>query len=241
MKSITVTMPARNEADNIEPMVEKTIQILSRVTNDFEVIVVDDGSYDGTIDIVRSLEEKYPQIHLIKRLVCKGYGAAVLSGLTSATKELIFLTDSDRQFDLAEITKLLNFIDEADLVIGYRAPRRDSFFRSFLSVGWNLLVTILFGYTARDTDCAFKLMRRTVIQHLKDQIKSQGAAFSDEFLVRAKRSGLRIREVPIHGHRPRTAGKASGAKPIVLLHAFKELLCFRIRLWLENRTPESAL
>jgi glycosyltransferase involved in cell wall biosynthesis len=231
MKSITVSMPAYNEAENIEAMVQDVIQVMDTLAEDYEVIVVDDGSRDGTGEVVKSLEGRYPQVRLVQHEVNQGYGAAVFSGLVNASKELVFFTDSDRQFDLREIEKLLALIDQADLVVGYRAPRRDPFMRKLNGWGWSGLVTVLFGYTARDIDCAFKLMHRAVVERLKDEVQSRGATFSAEFLVRAKRAGFRIREVPIHGHRPRVAGSQTGARLDVILRAFRELLRFRVALW----------
>lgn len=235
MKSISVAMPAYNEAENIEGMVEDVIQVMNSLVDDYEVIVVDDGSRDATSQVVKSLEERYPQVRLVQHEVNQGYGAAVFSGLTSAVKEFVFFTDSDRQFDLREIEKLLDRIDQADLVVGYRAPRRDPFMRKLNGWGWSGLVTLLFGYTARDIDCAFKLMRREVITRLKDKVMSRGATFSAEFLVRAKRAGYRIVEVPLRGHRPRVAGSQTGARLDVILRAFKELVQVRIALWRERK------
>jgi glycosyltransferase involved in cell wall biosynthesis len=232
---MTVAMPAYNEAENIEAMIEDVIQVITPLTNDYEVIVVDDGSSDGTAQTVRALEQRYPQVRLVQHPVNQGYGAAVFSGLTSASKDVVFFTDSDRQFDLREIEKLLDRIDGADLVVGYRAPRRDPFMRKLNGWGWSALVTLLFGYTARDIDCAFKLMRREVIERISDQVTSRGATFSAEFLVRAKRAGFRIQEVPLHGHRPRMAGSQTGARPDVIIRAFKELVRFRIALWREGK------
>jgi glycosyltransferase involved in cell wall biosynthesis len=227
-------MPAYNEAENIEAMIEDVIQVMNPLADDYEVIVVDDGSGDGTAQVVTSLEQRYPQVRLVQHQVNQGYGAAVFSGLTSASKELVFFTDSDRQFDLREIEKLLDLIHKADVVVGYRTPRRDPFMRKLNGWGWSALVTLLFGYTARDIDCAFKLMRREVIEQIKDKVASRGATFSAEFLVRAKRAGFRIQEVPIHGHRPRVAGSQTGARPDVIIRAFKELIRFRIALWQEG-------
>ena len=236
MRSLTIALPAYNEAENIEAMVRDAVQAADTMVDDYEIIVVDDGSADETATVVRSLEPELPQLRLVEHEVNQGYGAAVFNGLTSARKALVFFTDSDRQFDLGEIAKLLALIDEADLVVGYRAPRRDPFMRKLNGWGWSTLVTILFGYAARDIDCAFKLMRREVVARLRDEIGSRGATFSAEFLVRAKRAGFRIREVPIHGHQPRVAGSPTGARPDVVLRAFKELLRFRIALWRESRT-----
>jgi len=235
VQSITVAMPAYNEAENIEAMVADVIEVMDTLTDDYEVIVVDDGSSDGTGQVVESLERRYPQVRLVSHEVNQGYGAAVFSGLINARKELVFFTDSDRQFDLREIEKLLAHIDKADLVVGFRTPRRDPFMRRLNGWGWSALVTLLFGYTARDIDCAFKLMRREVIERVKDKVESRGATFSAEFLVRAKQAGFRIREVAIHGHRPRVAGSPTGARPDVIIRAFKELIRFRIALWREGK------
>jgi len=236
VKSITVAMPAYNEAENIQDMVKDVIQVMDTLVDDYEVVVVDDGSRDATAEVVKSLEERYPQVRLVQHGENKGYGAAVFNGLTSATKELVFFTDADRQFDLQEIEKLLELIDKADLVVGYRSPRRDPFMRKLNGWGWSMLVTLLFGYTARDIDCAFKLMHRKVIERIKEQVSSRGATFSAEFLVRAKRAGFRILEVPILGHRPRMAGSQTGARSDVIIRAFKELLHFRIALWQGKKT-----
>ncbi len=226
MKSISVAMPAHNEEANIAGMLDDVMSVMSELTTDYEIIVVDDGSRDGTAQVVQALAARYPQVCLVRHEKNQGYGAAVFTGLTSATRDWVFFTDSDRQFDLREISKLLDVADSADLVIGYRAPRRDPLMRKVNAWGWNTLVTLLFGYTARDIDCAFKLMRRSVIDDLKDKVRSRGAAFSAEFLVRARRAGYRVAEVSLAGHRPRMAGSPTGAKPAVIVRAFRELFRF---------------
>jgi glycosyltransferase involved in cell wall biosynthesis len=236
MNSVSITMPAYNEEDNIRAMVEDVMAAMSTIGLEYEVIVVDDGSRDKTAQVVTAMEAQFPQVRLVQHEKNQGYGAAVFTGLTSASKELVFFTDADRQFDLAEIQKLLDEIGPADLVVGYRAPRRDPFMRKLNGWGWSWLVTVLFGYTARDIDCAFKLMKRSVIDRLKSEVRSRGATFSAEFLVRARRAGFTITEVPIHGHRPRVAGNPTGAKPAVILRAFKELIQFRLALWQDGKS-----
>ncbi|GJM42757.1 MAG: hypothetical protein DHS20C20_30390 [Ardenticatenaceae bacterium] len=228
-------MPAFNEAENIPNMVADVLRVVPQLADDFEIIVVDDGSRDDTAVVTQQLAAQHPQLRLVQHEMNRGYGTAVLTGLTHATKELVFFTDADRQFDLAEIEKLLEHIETADLVVGYRAPRRDPFMRRLNGKGWSWLVTLLFGYTARDIDCAFKLMRRTVVERLQDEIGSGGATFSAEFLVRAKKAGFKIVEVPIRGHRPRVAGSPTGANLRVITRAFKELVQFRLGLWQEAK------
>ncbi len=226
-------MPAFNEAENIPGMVADVLCVLQRLADDFEVIVVDDGSQDDTAVVTQALAAQYPEVRLVRHEENMGYGTAVLTGLSHASKDLVFFTDADRQFDLSELEKLLVHIETADLVVGYRQPRRDPFMRRMNGKGWSWLVTLLFGYTARDIDCAFKLMRRSVVERLEKQITSGGATFSAEFLVRAKQAGFKIKEVPLNGHRPRVAGSPTGANPRVIARAFKELVQFRLELWRE--------
>jgi glycosyltransferase involved in cell wall biosynthesis len=234
LPSVSAVMPAYNEEDNVGPMIEAMVATIAALTDDYEILVVDDGSRDGTAQKVKEFAQKYLQVRLVQHKVNQGYGAAVFTGFTSSTKDLIFFTDSDRQFDLGEIHKLFTLLEEADLVVGYRAPRRDPFMRKLNGWGWSALVTILFGYTARDIDCAFKLFRREIIDKIGDQIASRGATFSAEFLVRANRAGYTIREVPLAGHRPRVAGSQTGARLDVILRAFRELVRFRRQLWAER-------
>ncbi len=234
MHSISGVMPAYNEEANIGPMIEDMVRVLSSITDDYEVIVVDDGSRDATSERVLEMAARYPNVRLIRHEVNKGYGAAVYSGITSATKELIFYTDSDRQFKLDELHKLLPLIEEADLVAGYRPNRQDPWYRVLFGWGWSFLVTLLFGYTVRDVDCAFKLFKREVIETVGPHIRSFGATFSAEFLVRAKRAGFRFREVPVT-HLPRPVGHQTGARLDVITRAFKELFLLRWRLWREGR------
>lgn len=142
------------------------------------------------------------------------------------------MTDSDRQFDLKDLYRLMPLIASADIVAGYRAPRRDPPMRVLNGIGWSTLVTLLFGYTARDIDCAFKLFKREILDHIR--LQSRGATFSAEFLVRAKRAGYRIVEIGVT-HRPRQAGSQTGARLDVIIRAFRELFRLRWRMWFEER------
>jgi glycosyltransferase involved in cell wall biosynthesis len=226
-------MPAYNEEANIEPQVHEVVNMLRGVTDDFEVIVVNDGSRDRTGEIVAHLSKTTPQVRLVQHERNQGYGAALYTGFINAKNDLIFLTDSDRQFDMSDFQRLLPLIQQADIVAGYRAPRRDPFMRVLNGKGWSALVTLWFGYTARDIDCAFKLFKRDVIESIKQRIESRGATFSAEFLIRARRKGYRIVEAPV-SHHPRRAGSPTGARPDVIVRAFRELFKLRWKLWFEG-------
>jgi glycosyltransferase involved in cell wall biosynthesis len=233
MPSISLVMPAYNEADNIEPMVAEATPALEANADSYEIIVVDDGSADETAAVTRRVMETHPHVRLVEHPVNKGFGAAVFSGFTSAEKDWIFYTDADRQFVLSELERFVPYMDEADLIAGYRAPRRDPFLRVFYGKGWSALCTLVFGYTVRDVDCGFKLFRREIIESLAPQIASRGATFSIEWLVRAKRAGYRFVELPVT-HRPRVAGSQTGANIDVIVRAFRELMRFRLQLWREG-------
>ncbi|MFN2225638.1 MAG: glycosyltransferase family 2 protein [Anaerolineae bacterium] len=233
MASISLVLPAYNEAENIEPMVAEAVPALEANAGDYEIIVVDDGSADDTAAVTRRVMEANPHVRLVQHEVNQGFGAAVFSGFVSAEKEWIFYTDADRQFVLAELERFVPFMDEADLIAGYRAPRRDPFLRVFYGKGWSALCTLVFGYTVRDVDCGFKLFRREIIQELAPQIASRGATFSIEWLARAKRAGYRFVELPVT-HRPRVAGSQTGANIDVIVRAFRELARVRLQLWREG-------
>lgn len=228
LKSLSVVLPAYNEADNIGPMLEETIQTVSALADAYEVIVVNDGSSDATAQIVQSFSQRHPQIRLVQHESNQGHGAAMFDGLIRARHDWIFLLDSDRQFDPREVSKLIAFSDAADLIVGYRAPRRDPLARKLSSTGWRMLVTLLFGYTARDMNCAFKLIRRSVVERLKRDARSRGAAFNAVLFVRARKANYTVQEVPLTRHRPRLAGCPTGNRPDVILRALKELVLFRL-------------
>jgi glycosyltransferase involved in cell wall biosynthesis len=231
MDMLSVVLPAYNEEANVAATVAEAVAVLRRLGLDYEVIVVDDGSRDATAAIVQRLAAEDPRIRLVQHERNQGYGAALASGFAAARGELIFLTDADKQFDLAEIELLLPHIRHADLVIGHRAPRRDPFVRRLFGWGWNMLVNLVFGYTARDVDCAFKLFRRRVLDDVK--VASRGAMFSAELLIRARQAGYVVHEVAV-SHRPRRAGRPTGAKPAVIARAFRDLVRFRWQLLRES-------
>src|ERR1700681_879824 len=221
--STSVVLPAYNEEAIIERTVRHVAHVLQGQASDFEIIVSNDGSRDNTAGVLADLQAREPDLHL--RVVThernRGYGAALASGFDAARKDLVFLTDGDKQFDVAELKEFLPAMDgQTDLVIGWRRNRADPPLRKANALGWKLLVNLLFGYTARDVDCAFKLFRRRVWETMT--VHARGATFSAEFLIKARRLGFHVKELPV-GHFPRTAGSPTGARPDVILRAFAEL------------------
>ncbi|MGE3273067.1 MAG: glycosyltransferase family 2 protein [Chloroflexota bacterium] len=225
--SISAVLPAYNEEQVIAHSVAAMVKTLEALDADYEIIVVNDGSRDRTGEILAQLGQENPRVRMVAHERNQGYGAALWTGFTSARKDLVFLTDGDKQFDVDELRLLLPMMDGADMAIGYRQKRADPPMRLLNAWGWKLLVNGLFGYTARDIDCAFKLFRRSILDRV--DVHARGATFSAEFLIKARRLGYVIRERAV-SHYPRPAGVATGAKPAVIIRAFRELLRLRLNL-----------
>ena len=230
---ISVVLPAYNEADNLPVVVPLCLSILRERFSRFELVVVNDGSRDATAQVLDTLRESAPELRVVTHEINRGYGAALRSGFSAATGDLLFFMDSDGQFDLREIDRLLPLMRDADAVLGYRARRSDPPLRLLNALAWNRLVRLCFGLRVRDIDGAFKLFRRSVVQSLP--LTSGGAMINTELLVRLWRSGARLREVPV-SHFPRIHGNPTGARLSVILRAFGELFAFRRQLLAEETT-----
>jgi glycosyltransferase involved in cell wall biosynthesis len=229
--SITVFFPCFNEQANVRRMTEQATTVLEKLQADYEIIVVDDGSADDTGRIADEIAASRRTVRVVHHPQNRGYGAALQSGIRAATKELVFYTDGDGQFDLEELPSLLPLIERYDIVSCYRMNRRDNLVRKFNGWAWTRLVRLVFSLKVRDVDCGFKLYRRAVFDAIT--LESTGALISTEILARAARKGFTITEKGVH-HYPRTAGKPTGANPAVILRAFRELFQLRRRILAEE-------
>jgi len=219
-QSLTVFFPCYNEESSLERVVKKATDFLNATIPDFEIIIVDDGSVDLTGWIADSLARKNSWIKVIHHAKNKGYGAALQSGFRNATKDLVFYTDGDGQFDITELNKLMDLIEKHEIVTGYRLKRRDPLIRKVNAALWNILVTVVFGLRLHDINCAFKLFKREIFDGI--ELKSNGAFINAEIFARAKNKGFSIAEVGVN-HYPRISGKQTGANLKVILRAFKDL------------------
>ncbi|MCE5299747.1 MAG: glycosyltransferase family 2 protein [Spirochaetia bacterium] len=222
--------PAYNEEQNIVPLAEKTSGVLASICEDYEVIIVNDGSKDRTAEVSAELAKRDSHVRVINHEKNKGYGGAVKTGLNSAKFEWVFFTDGDGQFDVEEIRELVKLSDKNDFIVGYRIKRADPFNRKLNAFMWGTMVKLLFRFWVKDVDCAFKLMKKEIIE--RAQVESEGALISTELLAKATRMGYKIAEVGVH-HYPRRAGTQTGAKLKVILKAFVELfkLYGKIQKW----------
>jgi len=227
MVSISVFFPCYNEQENVGRTVEKALEVMQKLNADFEAIIVDDGSSDGTGQIADEIAGRDGRVKVVHHEGNLGYGAALQSGFKAATKELVFYTDGDGQFDINEMPPLLALMERYDIVSCYRLNRQDSFIRKINGWCWTILVCLMFGLKLRDIDCAFKLYKREIFD--KIELSSTGALIDAEILARAARKGYRITQKGVH-HYPRTSGEQSGASLRVILRAFKELFKLQRRI-----------
>ena len=225
--SISVFFPCYNEQDNIRRVTKGALKVLDALPTDYEIIIVDDGSRDRTGAIADELATGNPRIKAVHHPTNLGYGAALQSGFRASTKDLVFFTDGDGQFDLADLPPFLDLIRQCDIACGFRRNRRDPFWRKINGWCWTKLVCLLFGLKVRDIDCAFKLFRRQVLQGM--ELLSTGALISTEVLARAARQGCRIAEQGV-SHYPRIAGRQTGASWRVVFRAFEEMFRLRRRI-----------
>jgi glycosyltransferase involved in cell wall biosynthesis len=236
--ALSYFFPAHNEAANLRGLVAEALAVLPLLANEFEILIVDDGSRDLTPAIADELAATHPEVRAIHHPTNLGYGAALRSGFAASRHELLAFTDGDRQFHVADLARLVDRLaapDAPDVVVGFRIHRADPAIRTAYARAYRLANRIFFGLRTRDVDCACKLFRRAALRDIA--VESGGAFFSAELLIKLQASGRRIAEVGVP-HYPRTAGSATGARPSVVFRAVRDFWSLRLRLW---ASPSKAL
>jgi glycosyltransferase involved in cell wall biosynthesis len=220
LPGLTVVLPCFNEAANIAQAIHEARRAAVWNADEYQIVVVDDGSTDGTAQIAADVAHEVSYVRIVEHGENRGYGAALASGVRAARMPWVLLTDADLQFDLDQVERFVPLASDADLVVGWRIDRQDPLHRRLNAAAWNQLVRRTFGVQVRDIDCAFKLVRREFVDGMP--LTSSGAMISTELLARAAANGARVRELGVD-HRPRVAGESSGANPRVVMRAFREL------------------
>ena len=224
--------PAHNEEANLAGLVEEALATLPRLADEFEVLIVNDGSRDATGRIADDLTAAHPGIvRAVHHPTNLGYGAALRSGFRAARLEHVAFTDGDRQFHVEDLGRLIERMaaaDRPDVVVGFRIKRADPLVRTLYAGAYRLANRIFFGLRVRDVDCACKLFRRSTLEGIG--VESGGAFFSAELMIKLHAAGRTIVEVGVP-HYPRTAGSPTGAKPSVILRAVRDFWFLRLRMW----------
>lgn len=227
---LSVFFPAYNEEANLENTVSKAVAVLDKIADKWEIIIVNDGSKDKTLEVAQKLAKKEARIRVINHQVNKGYGASLKSGFYNSKYDWIAFTDSDGQFDFSEIGNLIEKqrLTNPGLVIGYYLDRKVSNWVKFTSRVWEITVSVLFGLKVKDIDCGFKLIARKVFTKIPKLEAERGAFISSELLIKAKKAGFKIAEVGVH-HYPRQAGSPTGRRLNVIIKSFLDLF----KLWIQ--------
>ena len=222
LESVSAFFPAYNDAATISSMVIATLLTLPKVTDDYEVIVVNDGSPDHTGEMLKELARVYPQVRVISHEKNRGYGGALRSGFAAATKTWIFYTDGDAQYDPRELTRLAGAVTEdCDVVNGFKIVRSDPMHRILIGRLYHTIVRLLFGFRLRDVDCDFRLMRRAVFD--KITLSSTSGTICLEMVKKLQDQGFRFEEVPVH-HYHRAHGKSQFFNFPRLIKTAKQLM-----------------
>lgn len=229
LASLSVFFPAYNDAPSLPELIGRCFAVLPQHFDDFEVIVVNDGSQDDTASVLSALAREYgPQMRVITHPENRGYGGALKTGFESATKEYVFYTDGDGQYDVRELPKLWALMKPGvGLVNGYKLERNDPWHRIFIGKTYNNFARLLFGIRIRDIDCDFRLMRRDLVQRI--QLRSTSGTICVELVKKIELTGCTVAEVGVH-HYPRLHGKSQFFR----LKSLASTLLQLIRLWIRT-------
>lgn len=205
-QSISAFFPAYNDAGTIASMVVTTDATLRGLTDDYEIIVVNDGSPDHTAQVLADLEPHYPRLKVVTHKKNRGYGGALRSGFEHASKELVFYTDGDAQYDPRELARLVECLrDDVDVVQGYKIQRHDPLHRVIIGRIYHWIVKAAFGLQLRDVDCDFRLIRRRLFDVVA--LESNSGVICVELMKKMQDTGARMVEVPVH-HYHRVYGQS---------------------------------
>lgn len=236
MESISAFFPAYNDAPSLPALIGKTFAVLRATGRDFEVIVVNDGSHDNTGEVLLQLQRELGgQLRIVTHPQNRGYGGALRSGFAAATKELVFYTDGDGQYDVGELPRLLERMgDGVGLVNGYKLERNDPQHRIVIGSIYNTFARALFGIHLRDVDCDFRLVRRRLVE--KIHLTSTSGTICVELVRKLELTGCGVVEVGVH-HYARQHGKSQFFRLRSLATTFYQLLRLWIHVQFGYRSP----
>ena len=221
ISSISAVFPAYNDGGTIASMVAAAWIALRQVTDDFEIVVVNDGSSDYTPAMLEEIAARYPELNVITHPVNQGYGAALRSGFSAATKDWVFYTDGDSQYNPLELVNLVDTLrDGVDVINGYKLTRNDSLIRIVIGRAYHHFVKLLFGIRIRDVDCDFRLIPRRILEEI--ELKSASGAICLELVKKIQDAGYVFAETPVN-HYSRKYGVSQFFVPWRILRTLRQL------------------
>jgi glycosyltransferase involved in cell wall biosynthesis len=227
LSSLSVFFPCFNEEKNIPLFIEEALAYFPKVATQFELIIINDGSSDNSLEIAEGLAKKHKQVRVVSHSENRGYGAALRTGFESAKYDWIFFTDGDLQFRLNQLDSFIPYTKNHHVIIGYRRSRAEGKLRAFNAGLFKLYVDLLFRVGVRDIDCAFKLFHKKTLRSL--HLESTGAFTSSEILYKLKKQGEVFVQLPVT-HRKRKHGSPTGNNIKVIIKAGVEALSLYIKI-----------
>lgn len=227
LPNVSAVLPAFNDAPSLPNLIDELFYILNFHCSAFEIIVVNDGSTDDTAEVLEKLRHRYGvRLLVITHETNLGYGAAIRDGFLAANGEFIFYTDGDGQYNVQDLLPFLFALnDTVDLVNGYKVRRADGRHRKYIGALYNRIVKYIFHLPIRDTDCDFRIIRRSMLNSFR--YRSSSGGFCVELIDHLTRANSRIVELPV-SHRPRLHGRSQFFRPCPILRTFKELMSLYI-------------
>ena len=226
--SISAFFPCYNDAKTIGDLVVQADRVLGELTEDYEIIVVNDGSRDESASVLAALANQVPRLRVVHHLINRGYGAALRSGFEHATKDLVFYTDGDGQYDVNEISILLMLLtDDTHFVNGMKMTRQDPPHRVFIGNLHRVITRWSFWLPINDVDCDFRLIRRSILDKIR--LSSSSGSICVELVKQAQRAGAQFREVSIH-HYARRSGVSEFFTPRRIIHTYADLAVMWVEL-----------
>jgi len=222
ISGISFFCPAYYDAGNIAQVVEKCIKLFSEICEDYEIVIVNDGSPDNTGEVIDGLSRRYDKVKAVHHERNLGYSEALRTGFRNASKfEFILFTDGDDQYDIGNFRKMLSHMDNYDAVITYRVKNANSFARQVISRAFNMALKILFREPFRDLSSSFRLVRRSALN--KVTLRSESIFLAVELILKLHKNKFRIKEIPIESHK-RLSGRSTSLLPKNFAGAIKDML-----------------
>jgi len=225
LRGISFFCPAYHDAENIPAVVKRCVEVFPEVAEDYEIIVVNDGSPDNTAEVGKSLEATYDKVRFINHEKNLGYAEALRTGFKNAKKfDHILFTDGDNQYDVGYLTEMLKYIDDYDAIITYRTKNANSLIRRFVSRAFNITLNVLFREPYKDLSSSFRLIRRSALENV--ELKSDGILLAVELILKLHKAKLKIKEVPIESKK-RLHGSSSSLLPKNFLGLIWDMLLLK--------------
>jgi glycosyltransferase involved in cell wall biosynthesis len=233
--SISAAFPAFNDAGTIPSMILTSLMALRQITSDYEIIVTNDGSSDHTAEVLAEMQARYPELKVITHPQNRGYGAALRTGFANASKDWIFYTDGDAQYNPLELIKLVHALSEGvDVVNGYKIARSDPLHRKIIGRLYHHMIRVIFGIRLRDVDCDFRLIRRSALNRI--ELESISGSICVEMVRKLQDNGAVFVEVPVH-HYHRQYGRSQFFNWRRILRVLQQLTILYWKLVLKKSTP----